>query len=176
MNKIFSAFLVALLIVTGFYAQAQITMQATTGMISPQLSGAGAPSSLYTCNIAIAGVSYIQTDSTNGRLWLCDNSSGSLAWDHQINPTIATATSGTITGGSFILGGCTAITSVTIAGATIGANAAVATPIYVSAPTGNQGLFNLTAWVSAANTVTVQGCALGILSSVPNFQAKVLLY
>lgn len=168
--------LFAILLFLPYAALGQITQIATTGLPAPQLSGTGSPSANYTCNAASANVSYIQTDATNGRLWLCDNSSGSLAWDHLLTPIQNIATTGTITAGSFILGGCTAVTTVTVTGAVVGTNAALAAPIYVSAPTGSQGLFNLTAWVSATNMVSVQGCALGVIGTVPNFTAKVFLY
>lgn len=119
---------------------------------------------------------YVQTDATNGRIWLCDQSSGDWGWDHLISPMVATALTTSITGGSFILGGCTSVKTVTVTGAIVGTHAAMAAPIYASAPSGNIGLFNITAWVSAANTVSVQGCAIGTLGSIPNFTAKVFLY
>lgn len=149
--------------------------QATTGLPSPQLSGTGVPSFSCASGSSYMGLSYIQTDAVNGKLWLCDQASGTWGWDQQLSAIKGIGNTSTITGGAFILGGCTTATTVTLAGAVVGTNAAAASPIYVSAPTGNQGLFNLTAWVSAANTVTVQGCGLGTIT-IPNFQAKVFLY
>lgn len=148
--------------------------QSTPPNVNTSLVGTGSPTA--PCVASLQGQIYVQTDSTIGRIWVCDNSTGSWAWDHLLSAVQGIATTGTITGGTFILGGCTTTTTVTIAGATVGTNTATASPIYVTAPTGNQGLFNLTAWVSAANTVSIQGCSLGALSGVPNFLAKVLLY
>lgn len=167
--------LLLLFVLTSTTVFAQI---ATTGLPAPTLSGTGTPAAnSLTCSSTYANLQYIQLDASPGqRSWLCDNySAGGYAWDHLVGP-ISVATTASITGGSFIVGGCTAVTTVTVAGAVVGTNAAVAAPIYATAPAGSQGLFNVTAWVSAANTVSVQGCAIGILGSVPNFTAKVLLY
>ena len=157
-------------------AIAQVSTQASTGIPAPMLYGSGTPDTNYACNASTANLTYIQTDASTGRLWICDNSTGALAWEHLMAPFLGSATSGTITGGAFILGGCTATTTVTVSGATVGVNSALAAPIWATAPVGNMGLFNLTAWVSAANTVTIQGCAIGVLGSVPSFKAKVFLY
>lgn len=155
---------------------AQSNVSGVMGIPAISLSGTGSPASSINCNAASGNIQYIQTDATSGRLWICDFSTGSWAWDHMLNTLVGTATTGAITAGSFILGGCTSIVTVTVAGAVVGTNSAAASPVFATAPTGNVALLNIIAWVSAANTVSVQGCAIGTLGSVPNFTAKVLVY
>lgn len=179
-HQIKRALLLLALVFLSLPAQAQVTQLAQTGMPSPQLTGNGAPSALFTCNASTANLSYLQLDATNGRMWLCDNSTGSLAWEQLFSPIKGVATTGTITGGTtlnLLGGGCLTTATVTMAGAVVGTNSATASPIFATAPTAtNIGLLNVTAWVSAANTVSVGACSAGLISTVPNFQAKVLLY
>jgi hypothetical protein len=167
--------LAALLCFAPLTVQGQIVLPATTGLPAPQLSGLGAPSGLYTCNLATNNLEYIQRDANpSQRVWLCLTADGvTYAWDNLKGP-IAIATSGTVTTGALLLGGCSPVVTVTMSGATVGTNAVVASPIWTAIPA-NPGLFNITAWVSAANTVSIQACALATLSSA-SFTSRVLLY
>lgn len=160
--------IIVLLLVGIAYAQ-----QLTTGMPAPQLFGTGAPTTSCASDVSYQGLTYIQTDATNGRLWICDQSSGSWGWDHLLSPILGVATTSTFASQSYLLSGCTAIQTVTITGAVVGVNSAAAYPVYASAPSGSPGLLNIAAWVSAANTISVQACAFGIIGSVPAFTAKV---
>ncbi len=176
---LWSILVIGLLLQVGFWGNriwGQTTQPATAGMISPSMAGTGSPSGTATCNAVAANIIFIQRDATDGKIWICDNGGGSYAWNHLVNNIKGTFTSGTIAGGSFLLSGCTTATNVTVTGVVPITNYATASPAFVSAFTGNIGLFNVTATVSAANTITVQGCALGVLGSVPNFVAKGLWY
>lgn len=155
---------------------AQITNQATTGIPAPQLSGTGVPSTNFTCNVQNANLTYIQLDATTGRTWICDFATGSWAWDHLVSPITAVTGGSLVSVGSLLAGGCGSIVTVTVSGAVVGTNSATVSPVFQSAPSGNIGLLNVVAWVSAANTVSVQACSIGILSSVPSFFPRILLY
>lgn len=86
---------VASLLLLGLQGDSQVSVLSTSGTPAPTLSGTGAPSGNYTCNTNLANIMYIQTDAASGqRIWLCDNATGSLAWDHfsppqQIGTTVA---------------------------------------------------------------------------------------
>jgi hypothetical protein len=91
---------------------------ATTGLVAPLYFGTGAPTK--TCSATnLAGVAYVQTDATNGRLWICDNTSGSMAWDHQLSPILGATAS---FGGSLILLGSNVTSTATATGAVVGNN------------------------------------------------------
>lgn len=114
-------------------------------------------------------------------IWKCKlgTDGSTYAWQAPfLSPVLGVSTTAQFASQSFLLSGCTTTLSVTISGATVGTNAATASPIFVSAPTAgtNVALLNVVAWVSSANTVSVQGCASGILGTIPAFTAKVLLY
>jgi hypothetical protein len=148
------------------------------------LAGNGSPTSnSITCGIGLASTAsatlYVDDSVTTGNaIWKCATPDGvTFNWVQPfVSPVLAVATTGTFASQSFLLGGCTSVQTVTISGATVGTNAATASPIFTSAPTVNIGPLNTVAWVSAANTVSVQACALAALSTIPSFQAKVLLY
>lgn len=147
--------LLSLLLISPALAQTQI---ATTGLPSPTLSGAGVPS--LPCNANLASVLDIQTDAPTGqKLWLCNGATST--WENIRGP-LAVANTPAMSISTLTLGQCVT-SNVTIAGATVGANAAFASPL--GAPTSNSstaGLVNVTAFVSAANTITVSECASGL--------------
>lgn len=176
---------VASIVVCVFLIHGAIKAQPIYSIPSTIMAGIGSPTSNgLTCGVGQSGPSssllYNQRDVTTGNsIWKCGLATDGVtyAWQSPFSsPVLQIATTGSITGGSFILGGCTAVTTITMTGANPTANAADANPIFASAPSGALGLFSVKAWVSATNTVSVQGCATGVIGSVPNFTAKVFLY
>lgn len=153
---------------------------ATNGSVAPTLNGAGAPTVgipvAYTCSANLSNVLYIQTDAVIGRrLWICNSNSGTYAWENVVTP-MAVATTAPMSAVSLALGGCTTATA-TIAGATVGTNAAYASPLGQPTSAANTaGLVNVTAWVSAANTVTVSVCATGLTGVLTSLTTAAVPY
>jgi hypothetical protein len=91
---------------------------ATTGLAAPLYFGTGAPTK--TCSLTnLAGVAYIQTDATNGRLWICDNSVGSWSWDHLLSPILGSTAS---FGGALVVLGTSITSTAAVTGASVGSN------------------------------------------------------
>jgi hypothetical protein len=187
---IYSLFLAAIVLACGIVTTMQHTERTAHAQVSstPATVPAGADTPLnlgIPCTAGMAssttGSMFIQTNiKTGNRIWNCfqDPVSGTPGWVAPFSsPVLATATTGTFAAQAFILGGCTSIQTVTVPGAVLGTNTATASPIFATAPTGNVALLNVVGWVSAANTISVQGCASGtIVGTTPAFTAKVLMY
>lgn len=129
-------------------ATSQVTKLSTGGQPSPTLSGTGVPSVRYTCSANVGNLLYIQTDATNGRLWLCDLSTGAWAWDHLQTP-FAVVTSANFTA-TAIVGFSRQSQVITVAGAVVGMGCYAT---MVSDP-GNIQL-QPSCYVTSANNVTV---------------------
>lgn len=161
----------------GFAGQAMSPLPASVP------SGTGSPTGVIPCTASLVTTTtaaiYIQRDASPGQaLWICTLGSDGVTYAWVQRPSaIATATTTTFAAQAFLLGGCTSTLTVAISGAVVGTNTATASPIFATAPAAtNPGLLNLSAWVSASGIISVQGCAFGTLTTMPAFQAKVLMY
>lgn len=163
----------------------QVTAGAVPG--APILAGIGTPATNNKpCNSNTASATssslFDQRDILTGNsVWKCKLGTDGVtfAWVAPfVAPIIATATTSTFASQSYLLSGCTAIQTVSVAGATQ-TNGFNTAPIFATAPGAgtNIGLLNIQAWYSGTGTtVNVQGCASGVLGTIPAFSVKVQMY